>query len=71
MAHRRLLEAADKVVCLAERYYDGAMAARNLHLVRHSGICVAYMTHRRSGTGMTVRLARERGLTVINLAEGL
>jgi hypothetical protein len=45
------------------------MAKRNLHLVESSGVCVAYMKHGRSGTAQTVRLARERGLTVVNLAE--
>ncbi|MDR0905250.1 MAG: SLOG family protein [Oscillospiraceae bacterium] len=67
--YKRLLDSADKVVCLAEHYYDGCMAKRNLHLVENSGVCVAYMKHGRSGTAQTVRLARERGLTVVNLAE--
>lgn len=67
--YRWVLDAADKVVCLSERYYDGCMAQRNLHLVEHSGVCVAYMKHGRSGTSQTVRLAHERGLTVINLAK--
>ena len=66
--YHRLLEAADKSVCLSERYYDGCMAARNLRLVEFSSVCVAYMTHERSGTSQTVRFALERELTVINLA---
>ena len=67
--YRRLLSAADRVVCLSEHYFDGVMAARNRALVEASSVCVAYMTHGRSGAGQTVRLAREQGLTVINLAE--
>ena len=69
--YRRLLAAADKVVYVSETYYDGVMAARNLRLVEYSSYCVAYLMHERSGTSQSVRLARERGLTVINLAEKL
>jgi uncharacterized phage-like protein YoqJ len=67
--YRRMLDAADKTVCLSERYYDGCMSTRNKHLVENSSVCVAYMTHGRSGTSQTVRYAKERNLAVINLAE--
>lgn len=67
--YQQLLKAADKVVCLSEHYYNGCMEARNKHLVEHSGFCVAYMTRGQSGTAQTVRFARERGLTVINLSD--
>ena len=66
-----VLNSADEVLYLSEQYYDGCMAVRNKYLVEHSGVCVAYMTRRRSGAGQTVRLAREHGLTVINLGENL
>jgi len=68
-AYKRLLNTADEVICLSERYYDGCMAVRNQYLVEHSDICVAYMKRERSGAGQTTRLARARGLEVINLAE--
>jgi uncharacterized phage-like protein YoqJ len=64
-----ILDNADEIICLSERYYDGCMEARNRYLTEHSGVCVAYMKHGRSGTSQTVRMAREYGLTVINLAE--
>lgn len=68
--YRQLLDAADKVVYVSEQpYFDGCMKARNSRLVEESSVCVAYMKHGRSGTGQTVRLAREHGLRVINLAE--
>ena len=67
---KHILEQADKIKYVSEKpYFDGCMAKRNLHLVENSGVCVAYMKHGRSGSSQTVRLARERGLTVINLAE--
>jgi len=69
-AFKHILEQTDKIKYVSEQpYFDGCMAKRNLHLVENSGVCVAYMKHGRSGSSQTVRLARERGLTVINLAE--
>lgn len=67
--YQQLLLLADKVVCLSDCYYNGCMEKRNLYLVQNSGVCVAYMTHERSGTSQTCRLAREHGLTVINLSD--
>ena len=68
-AYVRLLAAADSVEYVSETYYDGVMLERNKRLVDHSSYCVAYMKYKRTGTSQTVRLAREHGLTVINLAE--
>lgn len=68
--YHRLLKAADKIVVVSERlYYNGCMRKRNQHLVEHSGTCIAYMKRGRSGTAQTVRMAQERGLRIINLAE--
>ena len=68
--YRYLLDNADKIIYVSERlYYQGCMLLRNEYLIEHSDVCVAYMLHGRSGTSQTVRLAREQGLKVINLAE--
>ena len=66
---RDILKNTDEVIYLSNEYYDGCMAVRNKYLADHSGICVAYMKKKRSGANQTVRMATERGLTVINLAE--
>jgi uncharacterized phage-like protein YoqJ len=69
-AYRHLLDNADEIIYVSEQpYFDGCMAQRNLYLIEHSSVCIAYMTHGRSGTSQTVRMARERGLTITNLAE--
>jgi len=68
-AYQKLIDAADKVVYVSERYFDGCMKKRNVHLVEHSDCCVAYLKREDSGTGQTVRLARERGLVVVNVAD--
>jgi uncharacterized phage-like protein YoqJ len=70
LAYSYLLNNADEVIYVSEKpYFTGCMKKRNLYLVEQSDICVAYMKRARSGTSQTVRFARERGLTVINLAE--
>ena len=38
-------------------------------LTRDSSVCISYMTRTKSGTGYTVRYAREEGLQIINLAD--
>jgi len=68
-AYKYLLNNADEIIYVSEQpYFNGCMEQRNLYLVEHSSILVAYMTHGRSGTSQTIRLAGERGVEVINLA---
>ena len=68
--YKHLLDNADEVIYVSEQpYFEGCMEARNVYLTEHSGLCIAYMKRRRSGTSQTIRFARERGLAVINLAE--
>ena len=67
--YRKMIELADTHVYLYDSYSDGVMAARNRALVAASDLCIAYMTSPGSGTGLTVSMARKRGIPVINLAE--
>lgn len=69
--YKRLLEAADKTVYIQAAYDDQCMQKRNRHLVDNSGVCIAYLTNGRSGTGYTVRYAAARGREIINIAEML
>ncbi len=63
-----LTSLCDKVRCLAPAYHPGCMRIRNQYLVNHADFCVAYLTGTSGGTFYTVNLARDAGLTVINLA---
>lgn len=66
----RLLSAADTVQVCSAHYFDGCMKVRNMRLVSLSEVCVCYYSGMwRSGTGQTVRIAEQQGLTVINIAE--
>jgi len=69
LTYHRLLNAADKTVCLSERYDPECFERRNKMMVELSGTCVAYLKRGRTGTSQTIRMAREQGLTVINLAD--
>ena len=66
--HKRILDAADEVVCLAEHYYRGCMQRRNRYLVDHSDVCVCYLSEATGGTAYTVEYARKNGLPIFNLA---
>ncbi len=68
-AFHRECENADEVQHLALSYYDGCMKVRNQALVDVADLCFAYVTNPRSGAGQTVRMAKEKGITVLNLAE--
>ena len=65
--YRSLLEKVDEVVYVSEAYYDGCMKKRNLYMIDHCAYCVCALSHPRSGTGQTVRMARDNGVQVINV----
>lgn len=59
---------ADKVICLSERYYSGCMHQRNRYLVDNSSTCICYLTQAKGGTAYTVAYAKDKGLSIYNLA---
>ena len=67
--YERIKAAADKVVYTSKEYYRGCMFARNRHLVDNSSLCICYLTKSTGGTAYTVNYAKQKGLTVVNLAE--
>ena len=64
-----ILSRADTFRYVREEYAASAMADRNRELVEEGDICVAYVRRRGSGSGQTARLAHDKGITVINLAD--
>ncbi len=63
--YARMCEACDEVVILSEFYYNGCMQVRNRYMVDRADEVIAYLNDNRSGTGYTVRYAREKGKKVI------
>ena len=67
--YERINHAADEVICLAERYYQGCMQNRNRYMADKSSVCVCFLTESAGGTAFTVQYARKQGLEIWNLAE--
>lgn len=67
--YEQINHAADEVICLSERYYQGCMHERNRYMVDHSHVCICYLTERTGGTAYTVEYARSKGLKIFNLAK--
>lgn len=66
--YRGLLAEADEIVYISEEYTDDCMKKRNKHMVDRSAYCICALSYPRSGTGQTVRYARQKGIRVINVA---
>ena len=65
----KLLGLADSVEYVSDRYYNGCMKDRNARLVElATKCCISYWNPKdfRSGTGQTVRMAKKKGLTIMN-----
>ena len=68
----RILESADSVEYISDKYYNGCMKRRNERLVEEADVCLCYYDEKngRSGTGQTVRLSLEKGIKAINFKLG-
>lgn len=63
-----LLQRADEVIWLADRYYPGCMQKRNKAMVDASSACICYLNKRaNSGTRQTVDYAYAQGVAVANI----
>lgn len=69
-AYDCIYQAADSCEFIAENYTSSCMRLRNQRLVEVADccICFCYQTRERTGTAQTVRLAKQKGIPVINLA---
>ena len=65
-----ILNRADSITVISDRYHDGCMKERNQRLVDLAdALCICYWNENdnRSGTGQTVRMAERKGLMIKNL----
>ena len=61
------INAADKIFCMSEKYYNGCMQDRNRALVDGSELCIAYIKKESGGTAYTVSHAEKNGVEVVRL----
>lgn len=65
-----ILSEADEVYYVSrEPYKKGCMKKRNYAMVTASDMCIAYLKKTSSGTAQTVKMAREKEIPILNLAE--
>ena len=67
--YQNLLSEADEIRYISEEYSMGCMKKRNRYMVSNSAYCICALLSNRSGTGQTVRYARQKGVAVINVAD--
>ncbi len=70
----RILELADSVEYVSDRYYNGCMKDRNIRLVELADTCCFCFWNPDnfcSGTGQTVRMAKKKKLTIVNMRDYL
>ena len=65
----KILEAADKVVVLSDKYYNGCFAKRNRYMVDNSDVVLTYFDGKPGGTGSTLNYAKKLGKSIVNIAE--
>ncbi len=68
-AYRYILERADAVTVLYEKYRKGCMFERNRAMVRGSHFCIGYCTSDKGGSAYTLQYARTHGCRVVNLSD--
>lgn len=69
--YKYVLDSADSISYVRERYSSGVMAVRNRALVDGADVCLAYLTRLSGGTYQTVGMARKSGVQVINVYKKL
>ena len=69
--YQEIMQEANTVEILSDDYTEKCMKRRNAKLVEYADCCIAYCLPEayHSGTKQTVRMANEKGIPVINLAE--
>ncbi len=64
-----ILNNADSIEYVSEHYTNDCMKRRNARLIELADCCVCYYNEndKRSGTGQTVRMARRKGINIVNV----
>ncbi len=61
------INAADKIMCISKKYYNGCMLDRNREMVNGADLCIAYLRRQSGGTAYTVNYAEKNGVKVIRV----
>lgn len=69
--YQNIVNAADNIEFISQHYTNDCMKKRNARLVELSDCCVSYFNEKdyASGTGQTIRMAKSKGIRIIDLRE--
>ena len=67
--YRQLLDVADAIEYVSESYTKDCMEKRNQYMIDESAYCICALIREMSGTGKTVRYAKEKNRQIINVAK--
>ncbi len=59
--YKKILSKCDDIIILSDHYTPTCINDRNRFMVEHSSVCIACWNGKPSGTGNTVRFAKEKG----------
>ncbi len=69
--YKNVLSQADEIIYTSENYHNRCYAERNEYMVDRSERVIAFCDGKSGGTLNTLRYAKKKGLTIINVAEEL
>ena len=67
--YKEILNTADNIEYVSERYTRDCMFLRNCRIVDSSVVCLCYLNKNKGGTAYTVEYAKNQGVRIINIAE--
>ena len=67
--YNNVLEKADKVILMADKYYKGCYFKRNNFMVDNSDIVLTFYDGQTGGTAQTLNYASKKGKRIVNIAE--
>ena len=65
--YQRMINSADEIVLISEKYTSDCMKKRNEYLVDNSSVIISYLRRDFGGTLQTVNYARKKGIKIISL----
>lgn len=68
--YQHIIENADEVISLSDRYYSGCYFRRNTFMVDHCDFVITWYDGKRGGTMQTLNYAEKSGRRIINLNSG-
>lgn len=63
--YRNILQKADKIIYVSEKYSNKCMLKRNRYMIDNSSYCICYLRYTKGGTVYTVNYAKNKHSVLI------